>query len=153
MSNVIKTSVSFAPSVHDAMKQRQPQLSSAIDTNLKRYLYALWDARRRLAPQFSDQECGLILDTLNGTIFYPFSVKLLPAEIQDAIALDQLDQKWEIDGPGLVKKLEALDYFQCLAVVDAAEAWWNRTSEDPQPGFGELFTGHPDNKVVNELQS
>jgi hypothetical protein len=153
MSPVIKTSVSIEPSVHNALKLREAQLSTSIDTATKRYLYALWEARRRLASQFGPGECGLMIDTLNGSLFYPYSINMLPAGIADAIELDRLDQKWEVDGAALVAKLEALDYFQRLAIIDALECWWNRSHEDPQPAFADLLTGHPDNAHIQEFQA
>ena len=149
---VKKTSISLDPSVVESMELREPQLSTAITKSLARYLYAMGDARHRLGPQFSDKECGLMLDACNGTLFYPFSINLLSAGIEDAIEMDGLAPKWDVDAEGLLKKLNGLDYFERLVIVDAIEVWWNRTSEDPQPKFGDLFTGHPDNKRAHEFQ-
>ncbi|MFY9604024.1 MAG: hypothetical protein WAR00_05190, partial [bacterium] len=35
-----------------------------------------------------------------------------------------LDKKWQVDGKALVKKLKALSHVQALALVDAAERFW-----------------------------
>ena len=148
---VDKRSVSLPPVYTQAIERRDSQFSTALTKSLGRYLYALADARRRLADQCSDQECGLRLDACNGTLFYPFSINLVGATIQDAISMDRLDQKWEVDGPALADKLDKLSYFERLAVVDAVEVWWNRTHNE-QPGFSELFREHPDNAAVREFQ-
>lgn len=154
---VDKRSVSLPPVYAQAVERRDSQFSTALTKSLGRYFYALADVRRRLADQFSDQECGLILDACNGTLFYPFSINLIGATIQDAISMDRLDQKWEVDGAALAAKLNELNYFERLVVVDAVEVWWERSAtresrEDEQPAFGDLFRRHPDNNSVREFQ-
>ncbi len=148
---VDKRSVSLPPVYVQAIERRDSQFSTALTKSLGRYLYALADARRRLAEMFDAQECGLILDACNGTLFYPFSVNLIGATVQDAISMDRLDQKWEVNGVSLIAKLNELDYLERLAVVDAVEVWWNRTHGE-QPEFDELFSHHPDNASVREFQ-
>ena len=69
----------------------------------------------------------LIFDALNGvwagdTI--SMAVQSLPLGISDALTLDGLADKWGVDGPALLGKLEAMDWCQRLAVIDTAERFW-----------------------------
>lgn len=113
--------------------------SSVITKSLDRYFYALDSARRVLRQRLSEGEQGLILDALNGTLFSePFSVGIVEHEVADAIA-DGYAEKWQVDGPALVEKLTALSYCEKLAIVDAAERWWNRVARGEQPAVGEML--------------
>jgi hypothetical protein len=113
--------------------------SSVIAKSLNRYFYALDSARRALRSRLSEGEQGLILDALNGTLFSePFSVGIIEHEIADALA-DGYAVKWSVDGPALVVKLKALSYCEKLAIVDAAERWWNRVARGEHPAVGEML--------------
>ncbi len=140
-------SITMPPSTleHVAARQANPQdeqsadRSSVIAKSLNRYFYALDSARRALRQRLSEGEQGLILDALNGTLFSePFSVGIIEHEIADAIA-DGYAEKWQVDGPALVEKLTALSYCEKLAIVDAAERWWNRVARGEQPAVGEML--------------
>ena len=113
--------------------------SSTIAKSLDRYFYALAAARRGMRSRLSEGEQGFILDALNGTLFSePFSVGIIEHEIADAIA-DGYAEKWQVDGPALIEKLTALSYCEKLAIVDAAERWWNRVARGEQPAVGEML--------------
>ena len=102
--------------------------------DLGRYYHALREELR--AVELSESEAMLIIDACNGTLFEPHTIRLLWAQIDDAIVIDKLAGKWEIDGPALVAKLRALSYTQSLAVVDAAERYWQGAdsgTEQPTP--------------------
>ncbi len=115
-----------------------------------RYIALLAEARRDLRPQLSAQECGLILDACNGVAFLDaFSVRLLPEGVRDAVEMDGLDRKWQVDGPALLAKLQATTFTQRMALVDAIGRWWNRTTEggDP-PQYGDLLVDpEPDREI------
>lgn len=76
------------------------------------------------------KEACLIVDTLNGVLMDANSARLLWAEIEDACRLDGADNKWEVDGTALVEKLKKLPLMHCMALVDAAECFWNLPDED-----------------------
>ena len=44
-----------------------------------------------------------------------------------------------MDGPALVEKFTALSYCEKLAIVDAAERWWNRVVRGEQSAVGEML--------------
>lgn len=77
--------------------------------------------------QLTERESALILDALNGTMFYDDKVlveSILWQEIADAISLDKLDQKWEVDGPALVAKLKAASHEDATQIVKLAQEFW-----------------------------
>lgn len=82
---------------------------------------------RRALPELTDAEWDLLRDSLNGWLPEPAaSVGWLAMGVRDSIELDGLADKWGVDGPALLSRLEALDYAGCLAVLDAVERWWAR---------------------------
>lgn len=96
--------------------------SNIINRDLER-LYTLY--RRALREVcLSLNEACLIADALNGTIMDAATAPMLWGSIEDAIKLDGLAKKWDVDGPALVEKLRSLSAFHCMALVDAAERCW-----------------------------
>ena len=123
---VEKYSISLMPNVAAAVALRGGERSTTLNRSLDRYFEILNAARRRLAVLFDDQEMGLILDVLNGTLFAePFSIQLVEHEIADALG-EGYAEKWKVDGPELVAKLRGLSYAESVALVDTVERWWNR---------------------------
>ncbi len=45
--------------------------------------------------------------------------------IQDAIAIDKLAEKWEVDGDFLLTKLKSLTELQCAYLLDGIERFWS----------------------------
>jgi hypothetical protein len=129
---VEKYSISLMPDIAAAVALRSGERSTTINRSLDRYFAILDAARRRLAVLLDDQEMGLILDVLNGTLFAePFSIQLVEHEIADALTERDLlgegyAEKWKVIGPELVGKLLGLTYPEQVALVDAVERWWNR---------------------------
>ena len=103
---------------------------STIQAQCERYFYALNVALGTVS--LTQGEACLILDVTNGTLWESWSIGMLWASVADGIRLDGLDTKWEIDGPALVAKIQSWDYWQTLAVVDAAERWWRQEPERRQ---------------------
>jgi hypothetical protein len=77
--------------------------------------------------ELSEPEALLVCDALNGLwITEAAAVRLLWAEVADAIAHDRLDAKWGVDGEALVAKLRRLTPGQRLALLDAVERFWQQ---------------------------
>jgi len=95
--------------------------------DLARYQALLAQGRARLRDRFMDKELWAILDTLNGYWFAdPSSAGSIAAEVEDAIALNGLAQKWELSGQALVQTLHGLTGLESMALADAVERWWAR---------------------------
>jgi hypothetical protein len=95
--------------------------SAAVSRMMERYA----EVCRRHLPDLTEAEWNLLRDSMNGLCPEPAaSVAWLAMGVRDSIALDHLDEKWDVDGLGLIRKLDALDYAGCCAVLDAVERWW-----------------------------
>jgi hypothetical protein len=103
-------------------------LSSVAQRDLERYYSALSAELARL--DFTEAEASLIVDAGNGILVEPHTAHLLWASVSDAIRLNGLDRKWDVDGAGLVERLRGLSYTQALAVSDAVERAWLDTAGD-----------------------
>lgn len=114
--------------------------ASAIWRTLARYLELVNRSKAELAKQFSDTECALIIDATNGTMLNDtMSIQLLPYGVADAIEIDGLDSKWNVDGQALMEKLNATSYADRMAIADAIIIWWHRHKENENPKAVELF--------------
>lgn len=110
------------PELGKEISERGDNRTLVIHRDLERlytlYRYALQDISLSL------QEAWFIVDILNGTPMDAETANMLWAEAEDACFLNHLDQKWGIDGKALVEKLKKLSRTHCLALVDAAERFW-----------------------------
>lgn len=134
---VKKFSISLFDQVYSQVIERGEQRATIINRDLERYYEALKDTRRLLSQKFDAKELGLILDNLNGTLMgETYGVRLIYANVEDAITYESIDRKWGVDGDALVVKLKALSFVENAALADAAERWWNRVAagEAPEPG-------------------
>lgn len=93
-------------------------LGAVASRDLERY----YEALKRSLPTFERSEALAIMDVCNGTLWESWSVPLLWASVDDS---EGLGQKWGIDQPALVARLRQMTYAEALAVVDAAERFWN----------------------------
>ena len=103
--------------------------------DLTRY-YALL---RASTPKFSEPEASLILDALNGTLLDEHTYRLLWAEVDDAIRLDGLDEKWGVHAGELVTRLRNLSPAECMAVIDAVERAWLMLSDGSGKSIGDVL--------------
>lgn len=117
--------------VAEELYTRGGNRSAVINRDLER-LYTIYKRALKEVPLSASEAC-LIVDTLNGSLMDAYSARMLWASIEDAINLDGMDKKWEVDGKALVEKLRALNDLQAMALVDAAERFWQ---ECPQGDKG-----------------
>ena len=137
---VQKFGISLLPEIVEQVEARDSQRSAALNKVLQRYFALMQQCRANLREQFSDNEVALILDVSNGTLFADtVSIRLLYANVEDGIQMDNLDTKWSVDGPALVRKVRELDAAHTTALVDAVEVWWERVGNGEQPQHGEAL--------------
>jgi len=105
--------------------ERSDNRSRTVEQDLDRYYFMLDYELEKLSKNFSIEEYCLITDALNGVLFSPWSIRLLPAQIEDAIIYEKASRKWKVKGQELVEKLKKCNYGQLLAIADAAERFWN----------------------------
>jgi hypothetical protein len=135
MANKEKTALSISPEIKqqitaraggDGRSSERYGFSGVIERDLDRYYLALRYARAELREILSGDEVAAIVDNLNGVWMMPaeVGVRLIWANVEDGIDLEQLDKKWGIDGAALVAKLKALNFIQSAALADAVERFW-----------------------------
>ena len=119
------------PDLLALLDERADNRSEQVSGDLVRYYRLLADARRTLRERFCGQELALILDACNGWwILSPEDCRSVDHNVEDAIRLDQLDQKWGVEhGAELVAKLQALSWLESVALCDAIERFWYAVGE------------------------
>lgn len=108
-------------------EQRNALLAETVRSTLEDYYQFI----ALSLPKFSSNEAMLLVDAMNGCIVEPFSAQILWANIADAVEMDGLDAKWDVDGPALVTRLRELgrsNPFACWAIADAIKRAWNSTT-------------------------
>lgn len=86
------------------------------------------------AMRLNTNEWSLIIDALNGTIFPDVSMIVsVKYEIFDALALNQLAKKWDVDESAFRVKIDGWTELECIAVIDAAEQYWNMVKDPDEP--------------------
>lgn len=107
------------------------QRDSILAETLREQLSDYYLLMKLSLPRFSLGEAMLMVDAMNGCILDPHTASLLWANISDAIEMDRLDEKWQVDGNALVIRLRELgrtNPFACWSIADAIERAWNDTS-------------------------
>ena len=126
------------PETEKELSARGENRSHVIARDLDRF-YTLY--RRAIREvSLAEKEACLLVDALNGVILDASTAQHLWAEIEDAIKLDGLAEKWDVDGPALVGKLRGLNALQAMALVDGAEKVWQTASRIGLPeGIRKVF--------------
>ena len=101
-------------------------LSGEINKGIDRY-HEVIRRHRGIEDQFSEAELNALRDVCNGWIAEPAATIAggLAMELGDSLQ-DGITEKWEIDAPALLAKLNALPYAGELALVVGIEAWWRK---------------------------
>lgn len=115
-------SIYLRESLAAEIRSRGTNRSGIISRDLER-LYTLYKRALREVPLSLGETC-LIVDALNGALIDADTARLLWAHVEDGIRIDGLDRKWNVDGAALVEKLRGLNDLQAMAIVDAAERFW-----------------------------
>lgn len=103
--------------------------AQALQKDLSRY-YGLMDRTLRTVS-LTEQEARLIADALNGTWAFEWggidkvsAKQAMNLELRDAIGLNKLDKKWDVEEGPFAVKISEWTEAQCLAVLDAVERFW-----------------------------
>lgn len=134
------TSFYLSQEILDKLKYRADGWADNRSKNgrLEADLLTLWAALdlglAYAAQKITRNEAKSILDVMNGTWWDASNLGLmigggLTINIEDGISLEQLDKKWEFNGPDLVKKLGKLDRLEMLGLLDWARIFWAHDEE------------------------
>lgn len=94
-------------------------LGSIAARDLARYYALLSDAAGRL--DFSAAEWGALREALQGYTLADNGPRVAWMSVADAILHDGLADRWGIDGPRLVERVQALSPLSIVALIDALE--------------------------------
>lgn len=84
-----------------------------------------------IKDRFSAGELKLMIDVMNGTMLTPgMAGQHLQANVEDGIALDGLAEKWEVDGPGIVKKLADMSTPDLMFLEIWIQGFWKQLGSD-----------------------
>lgn len=125
---------------HDKQIYEQLQKRSVGEGSLgvvaERALHRYLQLCRSDLPVFRVGEWCAIFDALNGCWLHEtWSPRYVYAEVGDTLGLGE---KWDIDQQALVAQLHGLTYGQCVAVVDAAEQFWQREGTEGESWYEEI---------------
>lgn len=112
-------------------------LAETLEETVERFFAIL----RRAMPPHQPAEWCLILDALQP----PWTateehVAQLPSEIGDAITMDQLDRKWEVNGQKLKTRMDHMPYASRMAMGFVAEVFWKCEPGTSYPSLMEKVT-------------
>lgn len=132
----MRRSLYISEAMHAAVEARtgptegpSRQWSGIVNRAVERYAETV----RRSTLDLQVAEWLLVCDALNGHLAEPASaIATVWADVADAIQMDGLADKWHVDGPALVERLQALPYAGLVAVVDVAERFWAH-ADNSQP--------------------
>ena len=97
------------------------KISHTLETAVDRYLTVIHHSM----PEFSVAEWCLIFDALNSTwISEEFSILAVCDEISEAMDLDQLDLKWQVDGARMKQRLAKFSIAEKHAVVEVTQLFF-----------------------------
>ena len=95
---------------------------------------------RELKGRFTRSELMLLVDCMDATMLTPGLCDDVASNAVDAMALDALDEKWEVDREALVARLTALTAFQ-VAVLNiwTNAVWYGGGDERPERSLDEYI--------------
>lgn len=137
MAVSVKThSFTLEPGTVARLKSRitKGSASTLLSRMMLEYMDALDDGLQQARAKLTKSEASAILDVQNGAIAQPISMWLensLPLQIHDSIP-DGIADKWEIDAPALVEKLQAMSQIERWALLDWAARFWAGDIKDLQ---------------------
>jgi hypothetical protein len=95
---------------------------------LEQYFYLLEQEQKSLG--LSEAELNLVRDSCKEITISPDNVRFLWAHVDEAIRLSNLDERWNVDGGKLIKKLRFYSLAQCFALADKVDLYLSRTEDD-----------------------
>ena len=88
---------------------------------------------RELKGMFTRAELMLLIDCMNATMLTPGLCDEVVANAIDGMALDALDEKWEVSRAELTAKLTAMTAFQVAALnIWTNAAWYGGGDDRPE---------------------
>lgn len=126
-----KTLFSQDSRLKESLLQRGDTLSAVALRDLKRYYALLNQCLAEIS--FTEGQACLLCNALKdyGLENNSEQVKAIWQRVAQAIERDQLNPKWGVSGESLIRKLQAFNSLQAVALIDAVEQYWIREQSYP----------------------
>lgn len=103
------------------------------------YILAAWPAAAKkfigldMKGKFTAGELRLTIDVMNGTLLSPeMAGQHLSLNVADGIALDGLDEKWEVDAETLNQKLATMSTPELMILEIWIHGFWQAVTDHDQ---------------------
>lgn len=126
-NDIVKTAPRIIEKTAEFYRRKFDTLNAGLEYVLEAFpdLYA--HTIHALRGKFTRGELMLCIDVMNGHWYNPHGAgQEMTPNVSDGIALDHLDEKWEIDGAALNKKLASLTMFDRSCLEIWIQAFWNQ---------------------------
>lgn len=133
-----KTTIRFEVEVADKIEQLG-NLAAIVTHFTDTYYHVRASFAQWIKQKFSENELKLILDADNGL---SFSVQLIAgylAHLEDAIAIDGLDTKWDVDAKTFLGKIKAMPKHELMMLHEWSHWFWYGKWKE-QPDFNEYVS-------------
>lgn len=123
------TKTSLGPRVREPVREFYASMfenqTTGAEFGLEAFRVLIRRSWAELTGKFSEQELCLIVDVANGLVLASEQFgKHILTDVADAMQFESLDERWAVDGKGLITKLEALSDLQLGALGIWAKAFW-----------------------------
>lgn len=126
-NDIVKTAPRITDKTAEFYRENFETLNAGLEYALQAFSQLYKITMHSLCGKFSRGELMLFIDVMNGHLYNPqFAGQEMTLNVSDGIALDRLDEKWEIDGAALNKKLAALSMFDRACLEIWIQAFWNQ---------------------------
>lgn len=133
-------SKTVSPRVSDSAAEFYPGLFRSLNAGVEFALDAIPQLYRRtlhgLRGRFSRGELSLMIDVFNATALMPGILgQHLGIQCADGVALDELDEKWEIEKDPFLERIQALTLFEAACLELWATGFWATLHEGVDDGW------------------
>lgn len=135
MTPLKKIAITIGNNILEQIDERGDKRSPILNRDLHRYYMILTGCVQDMANLFTENEKGLLLESLCNIIFSDmFTIQTVPTRVRGIAVEMGLSQKWDVDLDLIVRKLDQLSYIERIALADAIERWWYAYSRDSKIG-------------------
>ena len=126
----INTDAATATAI-DARRRSGETRSNRLTTDLTAYYTLLADGLRKARRTLTPNQAALVLNVFNATApGQIWTANRIAARVDDAIVLDGMGDKWDVDGATLVAALRDMGDFAAVALADWADSVWSKGDFD-----------------------
>lgn len=130
-NDIVKTAPRIIEKTADFYRGKFSSLNAGLEYILEAFPELYAHTIHDLRGKFTRGELMLCIDVMNGHWYNPrWAGQEMTPNVSDGIALDRLDEKWEIDGAALNKKLATLTMFDRACMEIWIQSFWAQDDHD-----------------------